>query len=222
MNNKSKEEFSTSYSHCEYLGTADIKTPARSSVTCTCSSSSTLNLKELKEFNFPIVPININFNSSLLQKKIEEMENAYNEILKNFNFLAAKYKMIKEEKNKVEECNVTLISQITGLSEEYNRICSELGEANFTIERFKEIDKCLVDSTINSLFLNTNEKRLLNSSIHQPLGNLGNSTSIDDNCTTKSVEQQSGNFRSKVQRGGGYILCEPVPSFVKFINKFTK
>jgi hypothetical protein len=184
--NKSKEEFSTSNSHYEYVATADMKTSARSS--CNCSSS-TLNLKEFQYFN----------PSPSVLKKIEEMENAYHEILKNFNFLTAKYKVIKEEKDKTEEQNETLIEQITGLTEEYNRICSELSEANVTIERFKEIDKCLVDATINTLFLNTNEKR--------PLNNKNDDNNNNDNNNKKF---------------SGYVLCEPVPSFIKFINKFTK
>ena len=71
-NNKSKEEFSTSYSHYEFIGMADMKTAARS--TCNCSSSSTININ--KEFSNPN-----------LIKKIEEIENAYHEISKNFNFV---------------------------------------------------------------------------------------------------------------------------------------
>ena len=189
-NNKSKEEFSTTYSHCEYLGIADMKTSARS---CNCSSS-TLNVN-LKEY----------LNPSLI-KKVEEMENAYNEILKNFDFMAAKYKIIKQEKEKFEECNLTLIDQISCLTEEYNRLYRELAEANVTIERFKEIDKCLVDSTINSLFLNTNEKRPLNK----------NADNSDNSRKSNKDNESDGKMFCN------YVLCEPVPSFIKFINKFTK
>lgn len=190
--NKSKEEFSTSYSHYEFKGIADMKTAAKSF--CNCSSSSTLNTN--KECSSPN-----------LLRKIEEIENAYNQILKNFNLLTAKYKAIKEEKTKLEDCNVTLIDQIAGLTEEYNRICNELSEANITIERFKEIDNCLVDSTINSLFLNTNEKRTSNANSNNP------------NSDNKNGENRANKVNNT---SSSYILCEPVPSFIKFINKFTK
>lgn len=176
---KGKEEFSTSYSHYEYLGSVDMKTSAKS---CNCSSSN-INFKDF---------LNVN-----LLKKVEEMENSYNEILKNFNLLAAKYKLVKEENAKLQENNITLLDQISTLNQEYNSLCSEINEANITIERFKEIDKCLVDSTINSLFLNTNEKR-------QP------------------AAANSNNRAEEANKSVAYVLCEPVPTFVKFINKFTK
>lgn len=181
---KCKEEFSTSYSHYEYLGTIDMKTSAKS---CNCSSTN-INLKDF-------------LNQNLL-KKIEEMENSYNEILKNFNLLSSKYKIVKEENKKLEENNITLLDQISSLNEEYNNLYNEYNEANITIERFKEIDKCLVDSTINSLFLNTNEKRQVNTNNNSGAGN-----NNKENEPNKTVS---------------YVLCEPVPTFVKFINKFTK
>lgn len=183
---KSREEFSTSYSHYEYLGSnIDMKTSAKS---CNCSSSN-INLKDFSNHN--------------VLRKVEELENSYNEIIKNFNWLSSKYKLVKEENKKLEENNITLLDQLSILNEEYNKLCNEFSEANITIERFKEIDKCLVDSTINSLFLNTNEKRpvAVNSNNNSGAGN---------------------NNREEVNKTVSYVLCEPVPTFVKFINKFTK
>jgi len=182
---KGKEEFSTSTSHYEYLGPIDMKTSAKS---CNCSSTIT-NLKDY-------------LNQNLL-KKIEEMENSYNEILKNFYLLASKYKIIKEENVKVIENNITLIDQISTLNNEYNNLYNEFNEANTTIDRFKEIDKCLVDSTINSLFLNINQKR-------QPL------------AANNEAGSNNHNKKDEANNHVSYVLCEPVPTFVKFINKFTK
>lgn len=169
---KGKEEFSTSSSHYEYLGAMDMKTASKS---CNCISTN-LNSKDY---------LNIN-----LIKKIEEIEFSYQELLKNFSLLVSKYKNLKEEKLKIDENNITLLNQISTLNEEYNNLYNELNESNITIERFKEIDKCLVDSTINSFFLNSNEKKL-------------------------NTKEENNKFIP-------YVLCEPVPTFVKFINKFTK
>jgi len=192
--NKSKEEFSTTFSHCEYLGTADMKTSARS--TCICSSNS-INVKD--------------YHNPNLLKKIEDIENSYNEMQKSFNLLASKYKIIKEENEKVEQCNISLIDQIAGLSGDYEKICNQLNEANFNIERFKEIDKCLVDSAISSLFLNTNEKKVLDANAK------ANKTNIDSDVRSNVIS-----VNSAIVNNANYILCEPVPSFIKFINKFTK
>ncbi len=181
---KNKEEFSTSYSHYEYLGSIDIKTSAKSSI----SSITNNNIKDY-------------LNQNLL-KKIEDMENSYIEILNNFNMLASKYKLVKEENTKLQENTITLLDQISTLNEEYNNIYNEYNEANITIERFKEIDKCLVDSTINSLFLNTNEKR-------QPAPANTNNNNHND-------------YKKDSKMNVSYLLCEPLPTFVKFINKFTK
>jgi predicted nuclease with TOPRIM domain len=180
-NIKRKEEFSTSISHNENLGSnIDIKTSAKSFN----SSSYNINIKE--------------FHNQNLFKKIEEIENSYNEILKNFNMISYKYKLVKEENKKVEENNITLLEQLSILNDEYNKLFNDYSEANITIERFKEIDKCLVDSTINCLFLNTNLKK--------PAANL----------YANNNNKEEGNSMIS------YLLCEPVPTFVKFINKFTK
>lgn len=191
-NNKSKEDFATTSSHCEYLGIADMKTSARS--TCNCSSSNIINVTKENNNNFNLL------------KKIEEMENAHNEILYSFNLLTKKYKIVKEEKEKFEQCNITLIDQIASLTEEYEKVCNELSEANVTIDRFKEIDKCLVDSAINSLFLNTNEKK---------------SNKVNEE-NKPNIESDKNAKISDNNKNIGYVLCEPVPSFIKFINKFTK
>lgn len=184
---KPKEEFSTSTSSYEYV--VDNNNNLKSS-TKSCNSSTLNNLNTNQ-----IVKINSNqiVNTSNLIKKVEEMENSYNEILKNFDNLVMKYKIIKEEKNKVDDHNVILLDQIGNLNNEYNNILAELNDCHVTIERFKEIDKCILDSSINTLFLNSNEKKKI--------------IVKDDNNRVVN---------------NPYILCEPVPTFVKFINKYTK
>ena len=176
---KLKEDFSTGVSTLDHTLIDNINKSSTKS--CTSFNNLNSNIKQNNEKN-----------NTLLIKKIEEMENSYNEILKNFENLIMKYKIIKEEKNKVDDHNIILLDQIGNLNNEYNNIIAELNDCHVTIERFKEIDKCILDSAINSLFLNSNEKK-------------------------KVIEKDNNKIVSNP-----YILCEPVPTFVKFINKYTK
>jgi hypothetical protein len=181
FNFKPKEDFSTGVSTQDQ--TINENMNKSSSKSC---NSNYINLNSNIKQN-----LNQN-NNTFLIKKFEEMENSYNEILKNFENLVMKYKIIKEEKNKVDDHNIILLDQIGNLNNEYNNIIAELNDCHVTIERFKEIDKCILDSAINSLFLNSNEKK-------------------------KVIEKDNNKIVSNP-----YILCEPVPTFVKFINKYTK
>ena len=176
---KLKEDFSTGVSTLDHT----LNDNVNKSSTRSCTSFNNLN-SNIKQ--------NSNQYNNITIKKIEEMENSYNEILKNFDNLIMKYKIIKEEKNKVDDHNIILLDQIGNLNNEYNNIIAELNDCHVTIERFKEIDKCILDSAINSLFLNSNEKK-------------------------KVIEKDNNKIVSNP-----YILCEPVPTFVKFINKYTK
>lgn len=185
---KPKEEFSTSTSSYEYIvleNNNNLKTSTKS-----CSSTiNNLQTNQILKINSSQVA-----NNTHLSKKFEEIENSYYELIKNFDNLVMKYKLIKEEKNKVDDHNIILLDQIGSLTNEYNNILAELNDCNVTIERFKEIDKCILDSAINSLFLNSNEKKKI---------------IVKDDNNNKIVNNP-------------YILCEPVPTFVKFINKYTK
>lgn len=179
---KPKEDFSTGVSTHDH--TLNDNMNKSSTKSCTSSNFNYLNSNIKPNLN--------QNNNSFLLKKVEELEISYNEILKNFDNLVMKYKIIREEKNKVDDHNIILLDQIGNLNNEYNNIIAELNDCHVTIERFKEIDKCILDSAINSLFLNSNEKK-------------------------KIIEKDNNKIISNP-----YILCEPVPTFVKFINKYTK
>jgi len=178
-----KEEFSTSTSSYECIVVDPMVNFKNSNKSCI---SSNLNSTQIMRIN----PNNL--SNLQLSKKIEEMENCYYEIAKSFESLVMKYKILKEEKTKVDDHNIILLHQVENLNNEYNNIYAELDDCHITIERFKEIDRCLLDSAINSLFLNSNEKKKI--------------ITVGDNKILNIP----------------YILCEPVPSFVKFINKYTK
>jgi len=185
---KPKEEFSTTTSSYEYIVVDNINNLKSSNKSCTSSNYNNLNSNQIIKLN-----ISNNISNLNLIKKIDEMESSYNELLRNFENLVMKYKILKEEKNKVDDHNIILLDQIGNLNNEYNNILAELNDCHITIERFKEIDKCILDSAINSLFLNSNEKK-------------------------KIIVKEDNN---KIVNNP-YILCEPVPTFVKFINKYTK
>ncbi len=163
---KSKEEYSTSTSSIEYINT-------------------------IKRINSKFKDNDNNNNINLfLIKKFDELEINYNEICKSFNNTIKKYKFLKQDYDELSDNNIKLVQQIHLMNNEINLLASEVNEAQCTIERFKEIDKCLVDSTISNMVLNTNEHR-------------------------RSTKEEVANGI----KNGPYIICEPIPSFLKFINK---
>jgi hypothetical protein len=127
-----------------------------------------------------------------LQRKLEEMESNYNEMVKNFGLLVNKYKTVKEDRDNLEQSHSRLVNEIGGFKNEKERLRDEYSYHITQIERYKEIDKCLVDTIVNSFILNTGEKR--------------DSSMVASNPKTM---------------GAKYITCEPVPTFVRFINKYS-
>lgn len=100
-------------------------------------------------------------NSVYLVKRLEEFESHYNEMSKSFNNLVVKYKMLKEEKTKIEDTNMKLLSRYSQLEKQYDESIRELYLRYDEIKRFKDIDKCLVDYTLNSFMLKTDPKDMI-------------------------------------------------------------
>ena len=166
---KPKEEYSTTTSFVEYIKRE--------------------NYSNLKKSSKETVTLEKEMINTMCLKKIEELEFNYNEMSKCFNNTVRKYKLLKEDYENSTSNNTKLLQQIHLMNKDFNIIANELNARQLTIDRFKEIDKCLVDSTINTLVLNTHE--------HRPRDDL------------------SGSINKTVP----YVMCEPVPSFLKFINK---
>jgi hypothetical protein len=99
-------------------------------------------------------------NNVYLLKRLEEFDIYYNEMSKNFNNLVIKYKMLKDEKAKIEDTNAKLLSSYSHLEKKYEVTMNELYLGYDEIKRFKEIDKCLVDYTLNSFMLKADQKDL--------------------------------------------------------------
>lgn len=166
ITNKPKEEYSTFQSQIEIRSTK-----------VTFSS----NVADAMAFN------------NYIMKKLEEMEVSYNEMSKNFMNTVKKYKILKEDNDNLNQDNTKLLQQLKLMNNELQILAMELNEKQLTLDRFKEIDRCLVDSTLNTIVLNTNEHRR----------------------STSGKEDKGSNPNRNVP----YITCEPIPSFLKFINK---
>jgi len=190
---KSKDDSSTNISSYENLIIDENDNLKRFRKNINSFSSDNRDLNQLSSFKSGVEKSN-----EQLVKKIEEMENSYSEIIANFISMVVKYKVVKEEKNKVDDHNIILLDQISNMNSEYNNILFELNDCHVTIDRFKEVDKCILNSVINSFFMYSNEKKKIS-------------------ATREAAPQQENNSNNNT-----YILCEPVPTFVKFINKYTK
>ena len=162
---KSKEEYSTTTSSIEFI-------------------SAVRKNNKIKNKENEIIGIN-----QLLIRKVDEMEATHNEICKSFNNTIKKYKLIKQDYDEVNSSNVKLLQEIHLMRSEINMLSLELNERQGVIERFKEIDKCLVDSSLGTMVLNTNDHK-------------------------KISREESSNIKNVP-----YIICEPIPSFLKFLNK---
>ena len=156
-----KEYFSIKTCYFEYIPKNDNKSSRN-------STASTMNL-----------------NNNM--KKLEDMEIAYDEMSKNFQMMIVKYKILKEENSKNYSANLKLIEAFEDAKKTCDILTNELKETQISINRYKQIDKCLRDTCVNSIFLNTNEHRK----------SLANEKKLD-----------------------AYVVCEPVSSFVKFLNKY--
>lgn len=92
-------------------------------------------------------------NNLCLLKKLDEFEVQYQEMSKNFNNLVTKYKMLKEDKLKIEDSSLKILTRYSQLEKQHDETIQELYSRYEEIKRYKEVDKCLVDFTLNSFML---------------------------------------------------------------------
>jgi hypothetical protein len=130
------------------------------------SNNNEFSTSDLSQFNQktnnknPEIAVMTNNTSShtALLKKIEDFEVHYSEMSKNFNNLVVKYKIMKEEKNKIEDSSLKLLSRYSQLEKQYEETIRELYSKYDEIKRFEEIDKCLLEYTLNSFMLKVETK----------------------------------------------------------------
>lgn len=130
------------------FSTSDIsQTMIRNSNSNILNSNINLNTNNNNNHN-----TNIASNVNLL-KKLEEFEIHYQEMTKNFNNLVVKYKMLKDDKLKMEDSSLKLLTRYSQLEKQHDETIQELYSRYDEIKRYKEVDKCLVDFTLNSFML---------------------------------------------------------------------
>lgn len=103
------------------------------------------------------------FNSS--NKKLEDIENAYNEMTKNFNFLVVKYKLLKEENTNLINFTQEIKQKYEDLKKKYENFESELENKNRILDRTREVGECMENIYYNSLLLNCNKDNFKESKI---------------------------------------------------------
>ena len=155
--------------------------------------------KEIQDFTTKDSSAIAKVNKDGYLRKIEEIEACYHELTKQFTLLSQKYTICKEEissltnensisKEQLAKSNSNLMKK----TEENIKLTNEAFNLKCIIERVKEIDICLLENTMKTYLLNCKKGNESNP--------LGQRQSIDNNDGSVS-----------------YILCEPMPSIVKFI-----
>lgn len=184
--NKNRSEYSTTSSYIQYVSPLGTQTR---------KLSQSHNEKDSTISNNS----NIEINSS------ESYEN-----------LSNKYKQLKEDLE-ITSNNLKKLEENFELKNlEYNNIICSLNEKENLIERYKEIEKCILESYLNILILNFNENKLERDKERDQLDN--RKKSMDSSINSSNTTGVINNFCNNNQP---YIICEPVPSYLKFLRSGT-
>jgi hypothetical protein len=170
---------------------SNFKMPSTNQIDFSTSDLSHINQKTNVKAPELAIMTNNPTSNPLMVKKMEEFESHYNDMCRGFSNLVSKYKMLKDEKNKMEDSSLKLLSRYSQLEKQYEETIRELYSKYDEIKRFKEVDKCLVDYTLNSFMLRVDPKE-----VHQ---------------------RNSINNHSSAQLDPPGIKCEPLPTFAKFL-----
>lgn len=120
-------------------------------------------------------------------KKIDDLEGYSSEMTNSFNNLVSKYKLLKEEKDKIKLDLANQIEETQNIKENFEKFNLKEKEKKDSNNNLKEIIKALMDSNLSALHLGINNESI----------NLKNNNNSSSNN-----------------------LCEPVPSFINFLNKY--
>jgi hypothetical protein len=96
---------------------------------------------------------NSNVNQTILAKKHEELEMHYHEMTKNFNLIVQKYKLLSEEKIRSEESKQQMENRYIQLETQFEETYKQYAIKCDEMKRHKEIDKCLINYTLNSFMI---------------------------------------------------------------------
>jgi DNA repair exonuclease SbcCD ATPase subunit len=158
--------------------------------------------------DFTTVSKSVNNMKEIYLKKFEELEQSYKEVLKNFNAMCSKFSVLKEENLLLKEENDKnhekmnkLSNRLTKKTDELLSASNDVKKLKNLIERFREVDKCLLENSMRTYFMNTK---------------ISNSETTKELSTTSIVTNPLLN-QGKGIENASYIMCEPLPSIVKFI-----
>ncbi len=126
-------------------------------------------------------------------KRLEELENSYYEICKNFDLLKRKYLWTKEDKVGKEEVTQKF-KEIEELNEKYTKLEVKLQETYEDHERLEKINKCVINISLAGYS-------------HEDVINLNKLNSRGNEIEDKEPEDD------KKEK-----YTEPMPSFLKFLN----
>ena len=93
-------------------------------------------------------------------RKLEDIENAYNELVKSFNFLVVKYKKLKEENIALQNESLENKERYEEIKKKYENYEIEMQNKNRILERTREVGECIENIYYNSLLLNSNKDNL--------------------------------------------------------------
>lgn len=94
-----------------------------------------------------------NVSQTILAKKHEELEMHYNEMTKNFSLIVQKYKLLSEEKIRSEESKQQIENRYVQLEQQFEETYKQYANKCDEMRRHKEIDKCLINYTLNSFMI---------------------------------------------------------------------
>jgi len=126
-------------------------------------------------------------------KKMEDIENSYSEMMRSFQNLSIKYKLLKEENSVLEDITNKQYEQIEELNNKYNSIKTKIDSNNKQVERLKDINNCIIKISLSNYS-------------HEELVNLNLLMESNSN-----IERNNDDIENKEK------YSEPMPSFFKFV-----
>lgn len=161
-------------------------------------STSGIRNQELKEF---------------YTKRLEELEQLNSELVNNMSLLITKYTILKNENtslsDELEKSNQDLRKSAAKLKQKTDDLAqanTELKKLKYLIDRFREIDCCLLETVMKTCYLNTKKS-------------VGDQSTKDYPSISAATHQ---NMNARGLENASYIMCEPVPSFVRFVTNASK
>lgn len=146
-------------------------------------------------------------------KRLEELEQLNHDLANNMTLLVSKYILLKNENtalnDELEKSYQDIRKSALKLKQKTDDLTqtnAELKKHKHLIDRFREIDCCLLETVMKTCYLNTKKS-------------VGDQSAKDYPSISAATHQNMG---VKGLENASYIMCEPVPSFVRFVTNASK